>query len=71
MISAHMISAKPACAQLWPVPGASGMDFPVIPLYLRSVDEIGYPKKSCGQYIVSKNVLMTLCSVKKCLIDAI
>ena len=36
-----------------------------------SVDEIGYPKKSCGHYIVSKNVLMTLCSVKKCLIDAI
>ena len=36
-----------------------------------SVDEIGYPKKSCGHYKVSKNVLMTQCSVKKCLIDAI
>ena len=41
------------------------------PSALRSVDRIADPKKPSGHYIVSKSVLLTLYSVKKCLIDTI
>ena len=34
------------------------------------VEEIGWPRKSNGHHIVSKSVLFTLYTIKKCLIDA-